>query len=142
MWAKLAQWVLTHVVLVVAKREADKAGVALFSEANALRVRQVLTAGILSWFTRAIISKRWAKEIKSDDQLAWFWQIVMKSDTIGERLGEPTLEDAKKFLKSALYEWERAFADGMPVDIEAVRVQIIQARQVLDAKSGFVPDKG
>lgn len=129
-------WLFRHVVLVIAKKEADAAGVAVQSEANALAVRRVLTTGILKWLNKHIISKKWAKEIKSDDQLAWFWQIVMKSDSIGEMLGEESISKARTFLLVCMAELGKP--EGPSVDV--LRRNIVAAGTILEKKNLFTPD--
>jgi hypothetical protein len=139
MMAKIAAWLLTHVILVIARKEADKAGVALFSESNALRVRRYLITRVLTWLTKFDQTKQ-GKTLNADNAVARFWEILWKSDTIGEELGKKPIREARKLLTDALAEFgkiEHLAVNGSVACLEwqkTVRQKIIAAGTILDAK--------
>jgi hypothetical protein len=140
MMAQIGAWIFTHIVLVVAKREADKAGVALFSEANALRVRKLFITRVLFWLAKFDRTKR-GKELNVDNAAAWFWQVMWKSDTIGAQLGEPSIREARQLLSEAIGEFGKVGSIGAPNGWMAqVRQKIIAAGTILDAKNLTPPE--
>jgi hypothetical protein len=139
MWVKIAMWFFTHVVLTVAKKEADKAGVALFSESNALKVRRALITRVLAWLARIDLTK-WGQKMNTDNRAAWFWQIVMKSDTIGETLDEKSIRDARNLLTDVIGIIGSVGGTGNGY-LSDIRKKVSEAGTILDQKNLFTPDK-
>lgn len=135
MIARISAWLLTHVILVIAKKEADKAGVALFSETNALRVRRYIIAIVMVWLTK-VTETKWAKRIETDNQAVRFWELLWKSDTLGESIGEKSLREARKLLTDVISEFGQiTYMEPSTIShLTTIREKIIAAGMILDAK--------
>lgn len=129
-----AAWAIYHFI-----KEVDRAGVEHFSDVWWLGLRARIIARVL--FLARNQDKGWRKLFESDNQGLRGIQLLLKSDTIGEALGEKSIRDARQLLTDAIAEFGRVASatngSSAVLDLTLIRQKIIEAGTILDAKDSL-----